>query len=409
MHSTAPYRRETAPLAITPALHPGYRLRRLRGRGSFGQVWEAETDAGEPVALKFLPCAGDQAGMEVRSLQLIRDCAHPGLVRNDKVWSAANCLVVAMELADGSLADLLDVYRVDLGTALPRDHLLPLLAQAAEALDFLNTCQHYVHGHWVTFQHCDVTPANLLVFGEAVKVSDFGLTTALTSCEKNHERAGTPAYAGPEVFQGRVSEHTDQYALAVCYCLLRGGRLPFPDAPATFDPRYVRPAPDLSMLDPEERPAISRALAPVPQDRWPTCGELVARLARAGPPEPFLGPRSERRRAPRHRPDAVASCEVLPTLGNQPWRAEVQDLSTGGVRLRVHQPGYPLRPGRVLDLTLVQAAGGLRVAVRLRLTRSAPQEGGDYEVGGTFDHALDPGKVEALAGERQRLSCEAPR
>src|SRR5262249_4209411 len=144
MQSTIPHRRAAAPLAITPALHPGYRLRRLHGRGSCGQVWEAETDTGQPVALKFLPCVGDQAGMEVRSLQLIRDCAHPGLVRNDKVWSTASCLVVAMELADGSLADLLDVYRADLGTALPRDHLLPLLAQAAEALDFLNLCQHYV-------------------------------------------------------------------------------------------------------------------------------------------------------------------------------------------------------------------------------------------------------------------------
>jgi serine/threonine protein kinase len=284
MHSTVPYRREAAPLRITPDLHPGYCLQRLRGRGSFGQVWEAKTHTGEPVALKFLPCAGDQAGMEVRSLQLIRDCAHPGLVRIDKVWSAAGCLVIAMELADGSLADLLDVYQAELGTALPRDHLLPLLAQAAEVLDFLNTRQHCVHGRRVTFQHCDVKLANLLVFGEAVKLSDFGLTTALTSCEKAHQRAGTPAFAGPEVFQGRVTEHTDQYALAVCYCMLRGGRLPFHGTPATFDPQYVRPAPDLSMLDPDERPPISRALASVPQDRWPSCAELMARLAKGWHP-----------------------------------------------------------------------------------------------------------------------------
>jgi serine/threonine protein kinase len=398
LQSTVPHRRATARLAITPNLHPGYRLRRLRGRGSFGQVWEAEKDTGEACALKFLPCAGDQAGLEVRSLQLIRECAHPGLVRIDKVWTAPGCLVVAMELADGSLADLLALYQADLGTALPREHILPLLTQAAEALDFLNTCQHYVHDAWVTFQHCDVTPANLLVFGETVKVSDFGLTTALTSFEKKHQRAGTPAYAGPEVFQGRVSENTDQYALAACYCMLRGGRLPFPDSPSTFEPRYVRPAPDLSMLEPEERPAVSRALAPVPQDRWPSCGVLLARLAGAGTPESLLGPRAERRRAPRHRPGAGVSCEVLPTLGNQPWRAEVQDLSAGGVRLRVYQPGYALRPGRMLDVALVRAKEGLRVPVRVCLTHSAKQESGDYEVGGTFEHMLDSGQVEALLG-----------
>jgi hypothetical protein len=150
------------------------------------------------------------------------------------------------------------------------------------------------------------------------------------------------------------------------------------------------------MLDPEERLVISRALAPVPQDRWPKCRELVARLARAGTPEPLLGPGPERRRASRHRPDAGVCCEVLPTMGNQPWRAQVQDLSAEGMCLRVHQPGDSLRPGRVLELALVRAAKGLRVPVRLCLTHSSKQADGDYEVGGTFEHALDPGKVEAL-------------
>jgi hypothetical protein len=97
---------------------------------------------------------------------------------------------------------------------------------------------------------------------------------------------------------------------------------------------------------------------------------------------------------------------VLPTLGNLPWRVEVQDLAAGGVRLRVHQPGCPLRPGRVLDLALARAAEGLRVPVRLCLTHSARQADGDYEVGGTFEHPLDPGKVESLSAGRPRVSCE---
>jgi serine/threonine-protein kinase len=389
-------------LAITPGLHPGYRLRRLRGRGSFGQVWEAEDADGSAVALKFLPFGGNQAIQELRSLQLVRELDHPGLVRMHKVWSAVGCLVVAMDLADGSLADLLDVYQAEVGAALPRDHLLPLLAQAAQALDFLNNRQHFLNRQWVTVQHCDVTPRNVLVFGDAVKLSDFGLTTALTSPEKAHHRAGTPAYAGPEVFQGRVSDRTDQYALAVCYCVLRGGRLPFPNTPATFEPGYIRPAPDLGMLDPPERLAVARALAPVPQDRWPSCGELVAQLARAGLPEPPAAQWTERRRAQRHLPDSVVKCEVLPTLGNKPWRAQVQNVSADGLRLRVHQPGCPLRPGRVLELALIRAAQGLRVAVRLHLTHSAEQEGGDYEVGGAFDRPLSLGEVQALLAEAGR-------
>jgi serine/threonine protein kinase, bacterial len=398
MESTTFEPRAAQSLVISPQLHPGYHLRRLRGRGSFGQVWEGEDAAGGPVALKFLPFGGNQAVQELRSLQLVRDLSHRGLIRMHKVWSTAGCLVVAMDLADGSLADLLDVYQAEVGAALPRDHVLPLLVQAAEALDFLNNRQHFLNGQWVTVQHCDVTPRNVLVFGNVVKLSDFGLTTALTSREKAHHRAGTPAYAGPEVFQGRVSDRTDQYALAVCYCVLRSGFLPFPHTPASFEPGYIRPAPDLDMLEPAERPAVARALARVPQDRWPSCGELVAELARAGTPPPAR-PWTERRQAPRHRPDAVVKCEVLQTLGNQSWRAQVQNLSAEGLCLRVHNPGCPLRPGRVLDLALHTVAQDLRLIVQLRLTHSAEQEGGDYEVGGSFDCPLSSAELKALLAQ----------
>ena len=48
-------------------------LLQLRGRGSFGEVWAAETDAGKPVALKFLPCDQNRAAVqELRSIQMVR-------------------------------------------------------------------------------------------------------------------------------------------------------------------------------------------------------------------------------------------------------------------------------------------------------------------------------------------------
>jgi hypothetical protein len=82
--------------------------------------------------------------------------------------------------------------------------------------------------------------------------------------------------------QGRLSDWTDQYSLAITYCQLRSGRLPFPacaSLSATMRPG-ARPAADLSMLAPAERPIIGRALAPAPQERWSTCRELMAELSR---------------------------------------------------------------------------------------------------------------------------------
>jgi serine/threonine protein kinase len=223
---------------------------------------------------------------ELRSIQVVQALTHRNLIRIHRVWCAGEFLVVTMELADGSLADVLHLQQEELSTALPAADLLPLLAQAAEALDFLNNRQHLIQGQWLTVQHCDVTPANLLVFGETVKLSDFGLTTTLSGGEKAHCRAGTPAYAAPEVFEGRVSQRTDQFSLAMCYCMLRSGRLPFPDQPADFLTAPARAAPQLDMLEPAERPAITRALAPVPLDRWNSWGGADRRAGAVHRPGP---------------------------------------------------------------------------------------------------------------------------
>jgi serine/threonine protein kinase len=260
---------------------PGYCLTRRLGSGGFGEVWEAQAARGRRVALKFLPCDASQSAVrELRSLQEIRQLRHPHLIRIERVWCYKEYIVVAMELADGSLLELLEIARSQFGTPIGREYCCHLLTQAASALDYLNARQHQINGRCVAVQHCDVKPNNLLLFGETLKLADFGLSSSMSSQREARSRAGTLDYCAPEIFQAQLSNHTDQYALAVTYCLLRGGRLPFHDTPGSFQPRYVRPAPDLTMLCELERPIVARALHPVPQNRWPSCGELLARLTR---------------------------------------------------------------------------------------------------------------------------------
>jgi serine/threonine protein kinase len=185
-----------------------------------------------------------------------------------------------MELADGSLLDLLDAYLTEFGNPIVGEQVCFYLSQAAEGIDFLNARQHLLEGRKVAFQHCDIKPSNLLLFGDTVKIADYGLASPTTSPLKFHRRAGTLDYTAPEVFQGRLSDWTDQYALAITYCLLRGNALPFKDTPKTFVKTYVRPPPDLSMLPEPERPVVHRALSPTPQDRWPSCREFLAQLSK---------------------------------------------------------------------------------------------------------------------------------
>ncbi len=272
--------RNGMPLGPGYSLQTGYRLVRVRGQGAFGQVWEAEADDGDTVALKFLPCNSDlAAAQEVRNLLTISRLSHNHLLPVRRVWADRGCVVAVMDLADGSLFDLLEVSLSEFGLPLPADQVCHYLAQAAAGLDFLNARRHQHNCSRAGFQHGDIKPSNLLLFGEAVRVCDFGLASPTAADVVTQRPAGTPAYAAPEVFRGQRSRWTDQYALAVSYCELRGGRLPFRDTPEHFRANYVRPQPDLSMVTPAERPVLARALARTPQDRWPSCSDLIGRLA----------------------------------------------------------------------------------------------------------------------------------
>jgi serine/threonine-protein kinase len=258
---------------------PGFVLHLPLGRGGAGEVWEARGPDGTTVALKFVKCKNTtMATKEVRSFQALSGLYHPNLVRVYQVFLQADYLVIAMELADGSLMDLLDVYAAEKGTAVQPELVCQHLSQAAVVLDFLNSYQHTYEGRRVAFQHCDVKPSNILLFGDRVKIADFGLSTPMTTALETHGRAGTLDFAAPEVYAGQLSHRTDQYALAVTYCLLRGGRLPFHNMLGRFTPSYSRGQPDLTMLSPPERHIIGKALAVSPINRFATCSELMSQL-----------------------------------------------------------------------------------------------------------------------------------
>src|SRR5579884_1873519 len=259
---------------------PGYRLEALLGRGGFGEVWRASSPGGFHVALKFL--AADEAGAErelraLRTLQRLRD-GH--LLHLFGVWRVAGSFVLAMELADGTLLDRLEECRARGLPGVPRDELLRCFEQAARGLDYLNEPKHALEdgGKPVAVQHGDVKPQNLLLVGTACKLGDFGLMRCLGDSASQKSSSMTAAYAPPEVFDGKPSRSSDQYSLAVSWCLLRGGRLPFEGSPLQLLYAHARTPPDLSMLPEAERPAVERALSKAPKDRWPNCTAFLEAL-----------------------------------------------------------------------------------------------------------------------------------
>jgi WD40 repeat protein len=261
---------------------PGYRLEKLLGRGGFGEVWRALGPGGVAVALKFVRLDGKAGAPELRSLEMMKGVRHGNLRSLFGVWQREPFVVLAMELADRSLLDRLRDAQAEGHQGIPLPELLEHLRDAARALDFLNEPRHSQEGKTgLSIQHRDVKPHNLLLVGDTVKLADFGLARLLERQTTGHTGAMTPAYAAPEFFKGQTTSQSDQYSLAVAYCQLRGGRLPFDGTPERMMMGHTQEPPDLGMLPEAERPAVSRALSKPPEERWPSCRAFVQGLAAA--------------------------------------------------------------------------------------------------------------------------------
>ena len=273
---------------------PGFRLVRRRGRGGFGEVWEAEASGGIHVALKFVPLSPRARASELRALECVRDIRHPNILANFGSWQVGDTLIIGMELADGSLWDRY-IRAGDEGLmGIPRAELLGYMADAAAGVDYLNESRHTVEGRGgVGVQHRDIKPPNILRFGGGVKVADLGMALAMDGEDARHTGVWTFPYAAPEFFRGRTTRQSDQYGLAATYCQLRCGRLPFEGNAATVTAGHLYGQPDFEDLPEAERPILERALAKEPGDRWPDCRSFVEALRAvdpAGAPEVLRRP-----------------------------------------------------------------------------------------------------------------------
>ncbi len=274
---------EGSGVALAPGVRPlpEYELKQLLGRGGFGEVWRATGPGGFDIALKFIRLGGLAAQIELRSLELVKGIRHPHLLPLFGAWLKRDYLIVATELAECTLLQRWQQCHDQGLNGIPPAELLEYIREAAEGLDYLNDVRHHspTGGALTGVQHKDVKPQNLLLVGGAVKVADFGLVQVLEQSAVIASGGLTPAYAAPEFFLGRTTPWSDQYSLAVTYCHLRGGRLPFTGSVARVMASHVSQPPDLDMLPEGERGAVERALAKEPSRRWPSCGAFAEALA----------------------------------------------------------------------------------------------------------------------------------
>ncbi len=234
-----------------------------------------------PVALKVLHADLAHAlGPErfQREIRLAARLQHPHILTVFDSGDAAGNLWFTMPFIEGeSLRSRLDRER-----QLPVEDALRIAREAAQALE-------YAHQHGVI--HRDIKPENLLITQDGnTLVADFGIARSLAGSDQQLTETGlaigTPAYMSPEQASGEhdITARTDVYSLGAVLYEMLAGEAPFtgPTALAVIAKRFSGEVPSVRRTRPAvpesvER-AVTRALAPVPADRWSTAAEFARAL-----------------------------------------------------------------------------------------------------------------------------------
>lgn len=251
----------------------GYMLKEKIGAGSYGEVWAAEAPGGISKAVKFIFGCHDEnrAQNELKSLNKIKQVRHPFLLSLERIEVVDGRLVIVTELADMSLNEKFLAYQEEGLPGIPRKELLGYIRDTADALDYISKAH--------SLQHLDIKPENLLLVGGHIKVADFGLVKEVQEATQSLMSGLTPAYAPPELFDGRPNRFSDQYSLAIVYTEMVGGERPFDGATAAkLAVQHMQAKPNLQRLSPRDQGIVLKALAKNPELRFGTCREFVEEL-----------------------------------------------------------------------------------------------------------------------------------
>lgn len=284
---------ELDPQTGRPTQIAGYRIEAVAGRGGMGVVYRAQhMHLGRTVALKLLnpELAASEEFRErfVREARAAAELEHPNIVPVYDAGEVEGRLYLAMKFIEGT--DLAQV--LDQDGKLSADRTMGLLEQLATALDA-------AHDHGLI--HRDVKPANALLDGDRLYLTDFGLTRRVDSTRPltaTGRAVGTAAYLAPEQIRGEpLDRRVDVYALGcVLYQCLTGKPPYLRDTDMLIMWAHVgAEPPSLSAERPDLPSAVDRvikkALAKSREDRYDTCGELVSEMKRAlNPSQQFPTP-----------------------------------------------------------------------------------------------------------------------
>src|ERR1700730_4547701 len=402
-------------MALTSGTRLGrYEIHSRLGAGGMGEVYRAtDTKLGRDVALKVLPGEmaqdAERLGRFRREAKVLAQLDHPNIVTIYSVEESDGVHFLTMQLVEGVPLD-----RLICPSGLPVEQIIQIAEALADAL---------AAAHEQGIVHRDLKPANVMGTSQGrVGLLDFGLAedrrgsnlgdATMTSDSRTQVGVvmGTPAYMSPEQTSGRPLDHrTDIFSLGVLLHEMATGRRPFEgNSSAELVSAILRDTPP-SVTD--IRPDLPNDLARIirrclekdPRHRLQTARdvsnefrELARASARSAPASTSSGRAGVVADSVAARADEGFWVAVLPfkyTGNNEDLKGLAEGLSeeivTGlswfsylkviarsstlryaGQSVDVRQAGKELNARYVMEGTLRQAGGKLRLAVQLVDTSS---------------------------------------
>ncbi len=259
-----------------------YELKAVIGRGGMATVYRAYQPSMErDVALKILSpdLASEPEFVDrfEREARIVAQLQHPNILAVYDFGREGQLAYLVMKLLSGG--NLSQALR---GGPLPTDRIIRLTRQIGSALD-------YAHRRGIV--HRDLKPSNVLLDDQGnASLTDFGIAKmiggpAVTGLTAPNAVMGTPTYMAPEQWRSEpVDGRTDIYALGIIIYQMLLGQVPFAsETPHGLMYQHLdRTPPSVHEQNPRLPQAVDRvlrrALAKLPDDRYPTAGELAKDL-----------------------------------------------------------------------------------------------------------------------------------
>ncbi len=268
--------------SLRDSLAPRYDVEREIGAGGMARVFLAvEQHPHRRVAIKVLdPEVSTRLLRErfIREVDLSSNLSHPHIVPIFSAGEVDGLFYYVMPYVEGESLR----HRLLRERRLPLEDALHIARDVADALAF---------AHAQGIIHRDIKPENILLSGNHAIVADFGIARAISAAgsltlTQAGQPVGSPGYMSPEqaMALGDLDARTDIYSLGCVLFEMLAGESPA----ASMTERRVH---NWALLETSPalrgaeagvaraiKHAISRALAPLPDDRFPAVSEFAAAL-----------------------------------------------------------------------------------------------------------------------------------